>query len=213
MTEVLQSVRTERLALVELLETLTPAEWSTPSLCQGWTVQEVAAHLAWAPALTPAGELVELARAGFRSNRMIAATAVRWSRRGPEAILDQLRANVLADARPPLVPLAAVVVDAVVHGLDVRRPLGRSRRIDPTAFRVAADFCAGARWPSSTLLGGRHARRTRGLRLVADDQDWSVGEGPEVRGSGEAVILLLSGRPVHPGELTGPGAALLHDRR
>lgn len=212
MTGVLAAMRTERLALVELLASLTPAEWSTPSLCQGWTVQEVAAHLAWAPALSPGQGFVELVRAHFRPNRLIADTALRWSGRGPEAIVGQLRTNALADARPPAMPLAAVVVDAVVHALDIRRPLARPWPIDPTAFRVTADFCAGAGWPSSTMLGGRAARRIQGLRLVADDQDWSVGEGQEVRGPGEVLVLVLSGRPVRAEELSGPGAGALYAR-
>ena len=212
MTGVLEAARPERLALVELLETLTAAEWATPSLCRGWTVQEVAAHLAWAPALSLRQELAEVVRAGFRQNRMIADTALRWSRRGPEAIVSQLRRNALADARPPLVPAVAVVVDAVVHALDIRRPLGRSRPIDPAAFRIAAEFCAGAGWPSSTMLGGRPGRRIRGLRLVAEDQDWSFGEGQEVRAPGEVIVLALSGRPVDREELSGPGAATLHAR-
>lgn len=212
MTGVLAAMRTERLALVEQLATLTPAEWSTPSLCQGWTVQDVAAHLAWAPALGPGHGLVELVRARFWPNRLIADTALRWSARGPDAIVSQLRTNALSDARPPAVPLAAVVVDAVVHAVDIRRPLGRSRAIDPTVFRVAADFCAGARWPSSTMLGGGGTRRVQGLRLVADDQEGSVGEGQEVRGPGEALVLVLSGRPVRDEELSGPGAGTLYAR-
>jgi hypothetical protein len=46
-------IRTERRALIEYLETLTPEQWATPSLCQGWRVQDVAAHLAAAPSVTP----------------------------------------------------------------------------------------------------------------------------------------------------------------
>jgi len=99
-----------------------------------------------------------------------------------------------------------------VHALDVRRPLGDVRVLPPEAFRRAADFCARAPFPSSMLLGGAVSRRLAGLRLVATDQDWATGEGAEVRGSGEAVLLVLSGRPVRPGELTGPGAATLEDR-
>jgi uncharacterized protein (TIGR03083 family) len=212
MTELLAVIRSERLDLVDYLETLTPAQWATPSLCGGWTVQDVAAHLAGAPALTPIAATIDLARAGFRPNRFIADTAVRWSRQGPAAILDQLRVNAAHDAKPLGVPRVASLVDAVVHALDIRRPLGTTRAIPVTAFRLAADFCAGTRWPASMMVGGSVQSRIQGLRLVADDLDWSWGAGPEVHGSAEALILVLTGRPIRAEELIGPGAATLYDR-
>jgi uncharacterized protein (TIGR03083 family) len=206
------AIRSERLALVDFLETLTPADWATPSLCKGWTVQDVAAHLAWAPVLSPTAALPALLRAGMSPNRLAADSAVQWSRRGTASILEQLRANAESDAKPWGVPRAAALVDAVVHQLDIRRPLGRPRPIPREAFGPAADFCAGTRWPASTMLGGSVRRRIRDLRLVADGLDWSWGCGPEVRGSGEAIMLVLTGRPIRPDELTGPGAAGLRSR-
>jgi uncharacterized protein (TIGR03083 family) len=212
MSEVWEVIRAERRALVDELEGLTPAEWSTPSLCTGWTVQDVAAHLAWASALSPGALLVELGRAGLRPNRFLADSAVRWSRRGTASILEQLRLVAARDAKPLGMPQDAVLVDAVVHGLDVRRPLGRTRVLGPLAFHRTADFCAGARFPSSMLLGGQTRRRLEGVRLVAEDQDWSTGQGAEVRAPAEVVLLVLAGRPVRPDELTGPGAATLAAR-
>ncbi len=178
--DVADLVRTERLALVDLLETLTDSEWETQSLCSAWRVQDVAAHLAWAPALPILAGLPALVRAGFRVNRFIADSAVRWSSRGRPAILEQLRSNAATGVRPTGMPPAAALSDALVHGLDIRRPLGGSVR-----------------------------RRLRGLRLVAVDTGWSHGRGDEVRGGREALLLALHGRPVRPGELTGPGASRL----
>ncbi|WP_091411965.1 maleylpyruvate isomerase family mycothiol-dependent enzyme [Friedmanniella luteola] len=205
-------IRTEREALLEHLETLTPEQWATPSLCTGWRVQDVAAHLAWAPGLRGKEAVQELVRGRFRPNRVVAQSAVRWSARGTGAILEQLRRVTAAGAGPMAVPQAAVLVDAVVHALDIRRPLGDVRALPPAAFRGAADFCAHARFPSSLLLGGPVRRRLAGLRLVADDQDWAHGEGAEVRASGETVLLVLAGRPVGADELRGPGAATLAGR-
>lgn len=205
-------VRTERLALVDWLETLSPEQWATPSLCAGWTVQDVAAHLAWAPVLSPGRVVSGLLRAGLRPNRFTHDSARRWSARGRPAITAQLRTNAATDVGPVGVPRDAVLVDAVVHALDVRRPLRSARVLPPDAFRVAADFCAGARWPGSLLLGGGAARRVAGVRLVAEDQEWSHGEGPEVCASGEALLLLLSGRPVGPEELRGAGATEVRRR-
>ncbi len=212
MTKLAEAIRTERLALIDYLETLDPEEWATPSLCDRWTVQDVAAHLASAPALTVAGTLLEAVRAGFLPNKFTADSARRWSRRGPEAILAQLRENAANGATPPGVPEVAALVDAVVHALDIRRPLGSSRPVPRVAFAPAATFCAATTWPASIMVGGNVKARIRGLRLVADDVDWSWGEGAEVHGPSDALILMLSGRPIGPDELTGEGAAQLYER-
>ena len=37
--------RAERADLAEFLATLTPQQWATPSLCTGWTVKDVVAHM------------------------------------------------------------------------------------------------------------------------------------------------------------------------
>ncbi|MDX6300278.1 MAG: hypothetical protein QOF53_1492 [Nocardioidaceae bacterium] len=205
-------IREERTALIELLETLNPEEWATPSLCAGWTVQDVASHLAWAPAAPATEVLGDLLRARLRPNRLNADSAVRHSARGTDAILEQLRENAVRDAKPIGVPQNAVLVDAVVHAVDIRRPLDRPRAIPPEAFAPAARFCARTRWPASLMIGGNVRARIRGLRLVADDLDWAWGDGPEVHGSGEALMLVLTGRAVGAGELSGPGAATLARR-
>jgi len=204
-------VRSERLALIEFLETLTPDEWAVPSLCSGWTVQDVAAHLAWAPALRPLEAMLGLVRGGFRLNRVNADHARLWSSRGREAILEQLRVNAAKGLRPPGTPEGAALADAVCHFVDIRRPLGKSGPVNEEAFPVVADFFAGLRWPLTITIGG-NARMVQGLRLVADDVDWSHGTGPEVHGRAESLLMLLAGRPVGADELTGPGADALYAR-
>ncbi len=155
---------------------------------------------------------LDLARAGFPLNTMIADSAVRWSRRGRAAILDRLRVNAASGAKPFGLPEEAALGDAVAHAMDIRRPLGGSRPTPPAAFNPAAGFFAGARWPLSIPIRGEIRKRIDGLRLVADDVGWSPGQGPEVRGSREALMLLLTGRPVGTDELTGAGAEQLHSR-
>ncbi len=86
MTELKDLVRTERLAFIDLLKTLTEDQWRTPSLCSAWTVENVAAHLAWAPIAGPLEMGPAALRAGFRTNRLIADSAVRWTARGRPAI-------------------------------------------------------------------------------------------------------------------------------
>jgi len=209
MEDLTEVIRSERVAFIGFLETLTEQEWASASLCEGWTVQDVAAHLAFAPALGLGRSIVGLGRSGLRINRFIAGSAKRASRQGPAAILRQLRANAATGARPIGMPQPAVLTDAVIHPLDVRRPLGSHRHVPDEAFGPTAELLAHTRWPASLVLGGSGHHRIRGLRLVTDDQDWSHGHGPEVHGSGEALLLALAGRPVRPGELRGEGAATL----
>jgi uncharacterized protein (TIGR03083 family) len=208
-----QELRAARLPLIELLASLDDAGWRTPSLCAGWTVQEVAAHLAWAPVAPPLATAVGFVRARLHVNRLNDENARRWARRGTTAIVEQLRANATSGARPFGVPWPAPVVDAVVHELDIRRPLGRPRAIAEPEFRLAADFLLAARWPLPVLVGGNPQRRVGGVRLVATGTTWTSGGGPEVRASPETVLLLLSGRSVRDDELSGPGATTLGDRR
>lgn len=205
-------VRAHRTRFVETLEDLAPDQWDAPSLCREWRVVDVAAHLAWAPVLGAGAGAIGMVRHGFSMNRMIAKSAVGWSARGRDAILDQLRDNVRTGARPIGMPPVAALADAVVHGLDVRRPLGLSGDVPPVTLAPLADFTLGTPWPMNAVVGGSARRRVAGVHLVASDVDWSYGDGPKVRGTAEALLLLLYGRAVAAEELAGPGATVLSER-
>jgi uncharacterized protein (TIGR03083 family) len=205
-------IRHQRLGMVDTLTSLTDEQWLTPSLCHEWRVVDVAAHLAWAPVLGVGAGAVAMARHGFSMNRMIARSAIAWSSRGREAILDQLRDNARSGARPVGMPPVAALADAVVHGLDVRRPLGLPGQVPPTSLAPLADFTLGTPWPMNAVVGGSARRRVAGVRLVATDVGWSYGDGPEVRGSAEALLLVLFGRRPEPSELGGPGAGVVLHR-
>ncbi len=194
MTELTHLIRTERLAFVHLLESLTDDQWNAQSLCSAWTVENVAAHLAWAPVAGPVEMGLACVRVGFSVNRLIASSAVRWTGRGRPAILDQLRDNAESGAKPIGVPPVAALADAVVHGLDVRIPLGLHRDVDPLAFWLIADWTVGSSWPMTIPVGGTPRKRLHGTRLVATDADWAWGEGTEVREPADSILLRLLGR-------------------
>jgi uncharacterized protein (TIGR03083 family) len=198
--------RAHRHDLVDTLEGLAPEQWQVPSLCSEWRVVDVAAHLAWAPVLGVGAGAAATVRNGFSMNRMIARSAVAWSERGRDAILAQLRDNARTGATPIGMPPVAALADAVVHGMDVRRPLGLPARVPVEALGPLAEFSLGTPWPFNVVVGGSARRRVAGVRLVATDADWTHGSGPEVLASAETLLLLLYGRPVPPSELTGPGA-------
>jgi hypothetical protein len=97
----------------------------------------------------------------------------------------------------------------ILHQQDIRRPLGATRVVAPDRLAVALDF-------GTTRVGGLAVagafRRGRGLRLAATDLPWSSGDGPEVRGPGEALLMALNGRRGAVRDLDGPGAATLATR-
>ncbi len=202
-------IRSHRENFIDTLESLRPEQWLAPSLCSEWRTIDVAAHLAWAPVLGAGAGALAMARHGFSMNRMIARSAIAWSARGRAAILEQLRDNSRSGARPVGMPPVAAIADAVVHGLDVRRALRLPGQVPVKSLGPLSDFALGTPWPMNVVVGGSARRRVAGVRLVATDTDWSHGEGPEVRGTAEALLLLLYGRSPRADELTGKGAATI----
>lgn len=206
-------VRAERLALIDTLGGLDDDLWRTSSLCNGWRILDVAAHLAWAPVMGVREGMAALLRYGPSTNAVIARTAVAWSDRGRDAILEQLRDNAATGARPIGMPPVAALADAVVHGFDVRRPLALEHPVPVEVMAPLADFVLRTPWPLNLTVGGSARRRVAGVRLAASDSDWTHGSGPDVVGSTEALLLLLFGRHPRPEELAGPGAEVLVTRR
>ncbi|MFC7572105.1 maleylpyruvate isomerase N-terminal domain-containing protein [Klenkia terrae] len=65
--ELWRAAARERAALADDLATLTPEQWRRPSLCRGWGVEEVVAHLTAAASLGRGAWLRSMAGARFRS--------------------------------------------------------------------------------------------------------------------------------------------------
>jgi uncharacterized protein (TIGR03083 family) len=203
-----EDVVAERIELADLGASLSEAEWDTPSLCEGWTVRHVFAHVA---AGAKGGGvptfLGYLVRSGFDFNRASQRLSIDvGDRTDPQELVQQLRDNASSRKRPPGTTPAGLLAEAVVHGQDMRRPLG-IERVPPVERTV------GALWSmvrTGSVLGNK--KRIAGLRLVATDADWSHGEGPEVRGPAEALLLATCGRDVALAELEGPGLETLRTR-
>jgi uncharacterized protein (TIGR03083 family) len=120
-----------------------------------------------------------------------------------DALVGLMRAGVDPTGAAALYGGRVALIECLIHQQDVRRPLGLTRGIPEPPLRVALDFAR-----ISPVIGG--ARRTRGVRLVATDMEWSAGRGPDVRGAAEALLLAMTGRTAHvAGELTGDGMRLL----
>jgi uncharacterized protein (TIGR03083 family) len=199
MTDVWELVHRERRALVDDLAGLAPEQWEVSSLCGGWTVHDVAAHLVDNARTTRLGIVVAMARARFDFDRQNDQGVAREKGATPADTLERLRAVAGRRTTPPA-PLDSRLVEEVVHGEDIRRPLG-VRRDYPTET-VERALVHQLRTPVA-LGGGK--QRAAGLRLVASDVDWSHGEGAEVSGPLVSLLMVVSGRAEALDDLTGPG--------
>ncbi|KLU09409.1 maleylpyruvate isomerase family mycothiol-dependent enzyme [Kocuria sp. SM24M-10] len=203
MTEIWPVVHAERQALAQDLEHLPAPQWATPSLCPGWDVHDVLAHLVDDARTTRLGFLCRLAAAGFDFDRCNARGIARERRADPRATLAAFRAVSGRTTSAPAPP-ATRLIEAIVHGEDIRRPLGISRiyPVGPVTEALRHQLRTGVRFG-----GGKE--RAHGLRVVTTDAGLETGTGPEVRGTAAALLLAVSGRAVGPEELAGPGAAAL----
>lgn len=205
--EVWPLVHAEREALADDLETLWPAQWTTPSLCDGWDVHDVLAHLINDAKVSGVwGLLREMATARFDFDRMNARAVARERRAEPADTLAAYRAVSDRTTGPP-VAIASRLVEAIVHAEDIRRPLGLAHRYPVAAVVEAIGYQA----KTSVKVGGSR-ERIEGITLVATDADLRIGAGPQVSGSAVSLLLAMSDRPVEATELDGPGAAKLLDR-
>lgn len=194
-------VHAERAALVVDLANLTEVQWRTPSLCPGWDIHDVLAHLIDSAKTTRWGFVRRLLAARFDFDRDNAAGVEREKREAPTATLREFAAVQNLTSTPPAA-LATRLVEAFLHGEDIRRPLGIERAYPVEPVMTALRY----QLATSTNMGGGK-QRAQGLRLTPTDAEGELGTGATVSGTAAALLLAVSGRPVKPGELTGGGAA------
>ncbi|RDI67910.1 maleylpyruvate isomerase family mycothiol-dependent enzyme [Nocardia pseudobrasiliensis] len=200
-------IEAQRRALADVLSGLSVEEWETPSLCVGWRVREVVAHIVLAThplALWPT--VRALARAGGRYNAMIDALTRDYARRPEADLLTELRESAPTRTLPAATNVRNILFDTIVHAQDIALPLTRPIPVPPPDAAVAATRVWAMGWPF------RARRRLGEFRLSATDTEWTVGSGPEIRGPIVALLLLLTGRPIALEQLSGEGRDDL-DRR
>lgn len=198
-------VAAERGALADDLAGLTDEQWNTPSLCSGWSVRHIVAHLTAAASTGPGAFITQLAMAGFNFDKYANAGLARRLGDSPVQTLAAFRAIQNSTTSPPG-PKPTWVGEVIVHGEDARRPLAIPHAYDPEALRLAADFYQG----SNTLIGAKN--RIAGLTLKATDQDWTHGAGPLVEGPMLSLVMAMTGRRSHVDDLAGPGVDPLRSR-
>ncbi|MEU9757336.1 maleylpyruvate isomerase family mycothiol-dependent enzyme [Streptomyces althioticus] len=198
-------IRAERAALADDLEGLTAGQWATPSLCDGLTVREVLAHLTAGASLNTVRWLAGVVRCRFDFDRQVAMRLAEQLGSGPADTLDRFRSVVPSTTRPPL-PALAMLGETVVHGEDIRRPLGIRRDYPVETVTAVAEYYRG------TDLVVVAKGRIGGLKLVADDGPFSTGDGALVSGRTVDLVMAMTGRAACCDELDGDGVGILRGR-
>jgi uncharacterized protein (TIGR03083 family) len=206
--QVWQVIDTQRADLCDLLAGLDDDQWRQPSLCVGWTVRDVAAHLTLQQ-LGPAAALGQLVRWQGSLDRTIAHIArLRAAALTTEQTIAEIRATIGSRRRNFGVTHLETLCDILVHSQDIAIPLGRHLDPPADAAAVAASRVLSMRWPPPLPS----VKKMAGFRLTATDTSWSTGDGPTVRGPMAALLLACCGRLAALPQLTGDGAAELTTR-
>jgi uncharacterized protein (TIGR03083 family) len=202
MTSTKEMARDEREGFASFLDGLTSQQWNSPTLCELWTVREVAIHTVSYDELTTGGLVGRFLKGRLNTDRINAIGVADYSDRSPQQITVLIRSYAQPHGLTGGFGGKIALTDGMVHQQDIRRSIGLPRTIDPERLRTALNFARFA----PTIRG---AWRARGVRLVASDLDWSHGRGPEVRGPGEALLMAMAGRRAALDDVDGPGKAKL----
>lgn len=192
----------ERADITDLLATLTPAQWDAPTLCQAWRVRDVVAHMFSYEELNTLGLISRFAKAPFIPGGVNAVSLAAYTDHSPAQLLALAKAHQCPRGLTTGFGGRVALTDATIHHQDIRRPLGLPREIPADRLTTVLEFAKTA-----PPLGSK--KRIRGLTLTATDLDWTTGNGPEVAGPGEALLMALAGRHGIIGELSGPGLPVL----
>ncbi|WP_309133433.1 maleylpyruvate isomerase family mycothiol-dependent enzyme [Cellulomonas sp.] len=204
--DVFAEIAEERRALADQVAPLTPEQRATRSLCAAWSVHDVVAHLVMPLEVSTPRLVLAVLLAGGSFDRANERVTGRLAQRPFAELVDVLRRKADTRFTPPGSGPEAPLVDVLVHGLDIRRPLGLHRDVPGPRLRTALTFLMTA--PSGLVPKGA----LTGVRLEATDVDWAHGRGPAVRGTAEALLLVSTGRTAGLDSLAGDGVPTLRRR-
>ena len=199
------TIHSERKALAADLGPLGAEAWSTRSLCNEWTVQDLLAHMTATNKITPATFFPKLLASGFNFGRMQKKDIATQRGSSPADTLAGFEAVETSVKHPPG-PVDTMLGETLIHSEDIRRPLGIRHDYPVDAATRVADFFKN----SNLIIGAK--RRIAGLSLRATDTDWSHGQGQEVSGPVMTLVMAMTGRKAVLDELTGEGVSELRQR-
>jgi uncharacterized protein (TIGR03083 family) len=194
-------IAAERRELAAVLGALTAADWGSATLCAGWRVPEVVAHMTM-PFRFSTGRFVrEMVKSAGRFNRMADRVARQETAElSRDVLVASLRDNAGHPWQPPGGGPAGALSHDVIHGLDITTALGLDRRVPLDRLEVVL---AGVK-PKQVKYFGTDLT---GVCLRADDLDWSYGSGTPVTGLAQDLLLVLCNRRLPAGRLRGEPSA------
>ena len=203
----LAAVEIERLDLCRLLDTLDNTQWEAPSLCDGWTVKDVVAHLTTSTRTGLRDMIASMVKARFDFERAEADTARRIARTTePATLVQMLRDHAGVAKHAPGSSTVDQLLDVIVHAQDIARPLNIDHPVQPSRAIPALDHALASRW-----YGAK--RRFADVRLTATDTDWaSTSGGKNLEAPLADLLLLATGRAVGLANATGAGATVVAAR-
>ncbi|MQA77682.1 MAG: maleylpyruvate isomerase family mycothiol-dependent enzyme [Streptosporangiales bacterium] len=196
-TETRAAIAAERRELAALLASLTDRQWDAPTLCEGWRVREVVAHMTMPYRYSTPKVLLGLLRARGSFDRL-ADRAARGDAASLTAdeLVGSLADNVDHPWKPPGGGYAGALSHDVIHGLDITVALGLDRRVPADRMRMVLDGIH----PRSLAYFGVDLT---GISLRADDLDWTFGSGTTLSGAAQDLMLGICGRILPAGHLHG----------
>jgi len=207
MSDVFSMIADERRLTADLLDGLTDEQWNTFSLCEGWRVREVAAHLVMPFSVSLPQMLVRMMKNRFDLNRVSDRFAGDETRSNAELVAT-LRANAEHRFTPPGLGPEAPLTDIVVHTQDICRPLAIARGVPAERAAIVLDFLVSPKANRGFIPKGL----VDGLALATIESDWHHGTGAEVTGPASSMLLAISGRHRALDELSGSGVDTLRAR-
>jgi uncharacterized protein (TIGR03083 family) len=176
-------------ALADTLAAEPASIADAPSLCAGWAVKNVLAHMTMAARYDGPAFMAELAAVGHDFGALSEKVARRDGELGFDRLLDDLRSDTMATWAPPGGGAIGALSHVVIHSLDITSALDLVRTADDQAtLLVLMAMTAGG---VSTHFGVDPTGRL----LKATDVDWQSGAGQPVEASAGDLILALAGRP------------------
>jgi uncharacterized protein (TIGR03083 family) len=205
MANLLPMIHAERRSLAEFLDTISPEQWTTPTWCEKWNVQDLVGHLTAAGNITAPHFFGGFIRTGFNFDKFVEGDLRKYAQGSPTDVRSRYDAIIESNRTPPG-PSYVALGEIMVHGEDIRRPLG-TRGDHP-----AEHLTTLAEMYKKTGAPLRAKKRLVGLKLEATDVDWSTGDGPEVRGPCMSLIMGMVGRTGALDDCEGAGVETLRSR-
>jgi uncharacterized protein (TIGR03083 family) len=191
------AVAEEYMVLADVLASVDESDWDKPSMCAGWRVREVVAHMTMPARYDEQAFMLELQARNFDFGRLSNEIAALDAQLARAELVANLRSEVLHHWAPPGGGYHGALNHVVIHGLDATVPLGVQRRPVDETMRIVLDDLTedGANVHFCTDFTGR--------RLETTDLDWAYGDGEDLRGAAGDLALLLCGRSIPPERLEG----------